>query len=277
MRIGRVYMIISPSGRICIGSTSRTFEERWKDYYETNCKKQIHLYNSFLVYGVDNHIFIELWEGDINEMLKQEAILGRIYKVLDRKQGLNCQLPKESDVYSCVSDDTRERMSISAKNKPPISEETRKRHSISAKNMSEETKRKISAGLKGREVSEDTRRKIGKANKGRVLSVEHRKIISDSRKGNQNMLGKNHSQETKSKMSIAKIGKKQTKEHRDKLDNARKKPILQYDLEGNFIKEWESAVDVKKELGISPTRICRCCKGESKRVGKFKFKYKQIN
>ena len=40
-----------------------------------------------------------------------------------------------------------------------------------------------------------------------------------------------------------------------------KKPILQYDLDGNFIREWPSATDAGKEL---KGHICECLNGRRK-------------
>lgn len=52
------------------------------------------------------------------------------------------------------------------------------------------------------------------------------------------------------------------------------KPVLQYDKEGNFIKEWESAKSVENELGIKRSSIGRCCNGKRKTAGKFVWRYK---
>jgi len=54
-----------------------------------------------------------------------------------------------------------------------------------------------------------------------------------------------------------------------------KKPVLQYDLEMNFIKEWDSATDVKNELGYSNSSITNCCKNVSKSSYKYIWKYKE--
>lgn len=54
-----------------------------------------------------------------------------------------------------------------------------------------------------------------------------------------------------------------------------KKPILQYDLQGNFIKEWDSATDVKKELGFNNSSITNCCKNVSKSSYNYIWKYKE--
>lgn len=275
MKKGRVYKIVSPENRIYVGSTIRKSEDRWKDYKTLNCKSQIRLYNSFIKYGVRNHIFKQIWEGPIEEMLKMESILGRLYNVLDREKGLNSQLPKESDKYSCVNEDTRIKMSNSAKNKPPISEETRRKMSESLKNPSLETRTKISNSSKGRTHTQETKDKISKKHKGKKLSKEHIELIRKANKGKQLMLGKKHSNKTKEKISIAKTGIKQSLDHRNKLDNARKKPIIQMDLEGNFIREWDSAIDIEKELKINKSRISECCKEKRIATKFFKFKYKQ--
>jgi hypothetical protein len=53
-----------------------------------------------------------------------------------------------------------------------------------------------------------------------------------------------------------------------------KKPINQYDLEGNFIKQWDSATDISLFLGvINGTNITACCKGRLNHAYKFKWKY----
>jgi hypothetical protein len=54
----------------------------------------------------------------------------------------------------------------------------------------------------------------------------------------------------------------------------RKIPILQYDLDNNFIKEWICAKYVKKELNIDNSDIAKCCKGQYKQVRGFIWAYK---
>jgi group I intron endonuclease len=50
-----------------------------------------------------------------------------------------------------------------------------------------------------------------------------------------------------------------------------KKVVLQYDLEGNLIKEWSSAVSVYEKLKIKPER---CCQGRMKTSKGFIWRYK---
>ena len=53
----------------------------------------------------------------------------------------------------------------------------------------------------------------------------------------------------------------------------RSKPILQFTKNGEFIRKWDSILDVERELGINQSNICQCCKGKLKSAGKFKWQY----
>lgn len=63
----------------------------------------------------------------------------------------------------------------------------------------------------------------------------------------------------------------------EKLENMvkdKRKSILQYDLEGNFIKEWGSIRDIERELGFANTSIGKCALGKRNHVGGFIWRYK---
>ena len=51
-----------------------------------------------------------------------------------------------------------------------------------------------------------------------------------------------------------------------------KKPIIQYDLDGNFIKEWHSATDVGKEVRCG---IYQCINGNRKTAYNYIWKFKE--
>lgn len=40
------------------------------------------------------------------------------------------------------------------------------------------------------------------------------------------------------------------------------KAVLQYDLQGNLIREWASAAEVEKQLGFAKQHISSCCKNK---------------
>lgn len=95
--------------------------------------------------------------------------------------------------------------------------------------------------------------KMGQANKGK-RAESHWK-------------GKSRGEEFARNMSLSRIGKPNPK-------NA--KPILQYDLENNFIKEWSSIKEANLYLGKDKdsSAISECCKGKRQNAYKFKWNYK---
>ena len=60
--------------------------------------------------------------------------------------------------------------------------------------------------------------------------------------------------------------------HKDNCRKSKNKPILQFDLNGNFIREWECAADVGKE---AQTNICYCLKGKTKSAYGYIWRYKE--
>jgi hypothetical protein len=83
-----------------------------------------------------------------------------------------------------------------------------------------------------------------------------------------------HSEETKKKMSLsAKKGEEHHMKKKRGGNNPRAKKIAQKNLEGEIIKIWDSMSDIKRELGFTPSNICRCCQGSVKRIGGFKWEY----
>lgn len=62
----------------------------------------------------------------------------------------------------------------------------------------------------------------------------------------------------------------------DRVAQKNKKAVLQYDLNGNFLKEWASASDVQKKLGYKRTNITNCCNGKQKTSNGFVWRYKVL-
>ena len=70
-------------------------------------------------------------------------------------------------------------------------------------------------------------------------------------------------------------GMKHTEDTKNKISEANSKPVFQYDLNGNFIKEWPSTMEVERRLGFANTHISACCLGKQKQSHGFKWKYKE--
>lgn len=52
------------------------------------------------------------------------------------------------------------------------------------------------------------------------------------------------------------------------------KKVIQYDLDGNFIREFNSIEDTAKHFNVTSQSINRCCKGKLKRCKNYIFKFK---
>ena len=72
--------------------------------------------------------------------------------------------------------------------------------------------------------------------------------------------------------------------HREQRENVGKKygaingkkrsiPILQFSKDGELVKEWPSACEAQRHLGIPQSNICACLKGRGKSAGGFVWQY----
>ena len=94
------------------------------------------------------------------------------------------------------------------------------------------------------------------------------------------MTGRRHSPETIEKMKIAAANR--SEEYRKKISQSKMgkpnkncwKPILQYDLDGNLIKEWPSVASANKSFGTSNSHIGNCANGRRKTAYGYVWKYK---
>ena len=59
-----------------------------------------------------------------------------------------------------------------------------------------------------------------------------------------------------------------------RMAEKKSKPVLQYTKSGEFVKEWKSATDVKRNLNYSHSNISECCNGKHKSAYNFIWKYK---
>ena len=55
--------------------------------------------------------------------------------------------------------------------------------------------------------------------------------------------------------------------------NHNSKPVLQYDLNGNFLQRFNSVADANRHLGVKSYSIAECAKGKNKTAYGFKWKY----
>jgi len=141
-------------------------------------------------------------------------------------------------------------------------------------------------GTNGWKMTEEQKKTISLRNKGLKRSEEVREFLR------KRQLGKKASEETRKKLSIVHTGRKHTEESLQKMRIAKKaagippqataaaaewhkKPILQYTLQGEFVREWDSAADASRELSISQRGIYGCIRGKSKTSAGYVWKRKE--
>lgn len=100
---------------------------------------------------------------------------------------------------------------------------------------------------------------------GHVISKEHRQIVAEANRR------RVWTKESREKLSQSLKNAKNVIEQR--------KPVLQYDLNNNIIREFESIAEAAKFLGEINKRvqIKRCCQGKVKTAYKFKWRFKNGN
>lgn len=59
------------------------------------------------------------------------------------------------------------------------------------------------------------------------------------------------------------------------VKRGRTKKVIQYTLDGEFVKEWKSITEISNVLGLNKTCISLCCKGVQQTSGGYKWKFKE--
>ena len=159
------------------------------------------------------------------------------------------------------------------------SKEARRKMSEAKQNMSEETRRKISAAGKGRKPSQkciELARERFKGNRYRAKRIKQYDLDGkyirtwECAMDVEKKIGIDHGNIGK----CCKGGIKSAGGYQWKYDNTnyndinpietsdRKIKVYQYDLNGKYIKTWDSKFQINKELGYATSNIEKCCKGQ---------------
>lgn len=247
-----IYKLTSPSGKNYVGK-SVNLKGRLSNYRTLNCPSQPLLYRSLKKYGFNNHKLeiIDSFSGNNSYANGKEMFWIRTcmshtskWRKLYGCGGLNLTDGAEGMTGYKYSDESKKKMSLKSKGRP---------NKYKGVPLSAEHRKKISDKAIGR-VS---------PNIGKKYSDERKKNIGLSKIGNTNMLGKNHSDYSKDKIAATRLERYG-------------KPIIQFDLHGNYIKEYDGVRRASRETGIDRTTIGRIVKGVIKNPTKFIFKYKTI-
>ena len=242
----KVYVHINKiNGKLYIGQTKHTLLKR-SHPDGSGYKHSRHFYNSINKYGWENFEHIVLIDNltlDKANIIEEELI--KKYNTTNGKYGYNMY---SGGLNHTPSEETRKLMSDNHKGE---------KHWNYGKHWSKEVKEKMRKTNTGRVITEEWRQHMSKSKTGKKFSDEWKHNISLSKLGSKNpMYGKHLSEKAK------------------QLRKEKAKNILQYDLNGNFIKEWECVGDIKKKYNISESSIYTCCENKAKSAYGFIWKYK---
>lgn len=218
-----------------------------------------HLQNAYNKYGKENFNF-ELLEEYLNEefiLPSMENYWCNILQAHNPKFGYNIA---PTNPYAKVNPSKETREKISKAN--------------IGKKRTEEQNKIMSEKRKGKKLSEQHKINLGKSlkgkTKGRKISKEH---FDKLQLGNKNRI---ISEELRKKYSEGVKNRLTFKEDMEKLHKTKLIPIIQLDLNDNFIKKWESAAEVERILKIFATSITSLVNGKSKSKTAGGFKWMKL-
>lgn len=240
-----IYMVRNKiNNKIYFGQTRRSFNARYKYNFPQNTHNK-HLKHSIEKYGWENFEVIEEFDKaeTQEELNKLENLYIKMWNTHNPKYGYNKTLGGETCVFT---NETIEKLRNIRKGKF-LGEE----NPFYGKSHTEETKRILSEKMKGRFVGEKS------PCYGKTMSDELKEKLRQAN------LGRKASEETKRKLS----------EMRKGLGNSHCRKVVQYTLEGEFIKVWDYIKQASEELNINDTHIVNCGKGTRKSAGGYQWRY----
>nr|DAL08534.1 MAG TPA_asm: intron associated endonuclease [Caudoviricetes sp.] len=267
-----VYKHTSPSGKVYIGITCQKPEKRWAN--GKGYRHNEYFWRAIQKYGWKNFKH-EILFSDLNEKeakMKEMELIEQ-YKSNIPEFGYNFSSGGESHTGIKLSEEAKKKISeankgrLAGKNNPLYGvRRCGEDNPFYGKSHTEDTKEKIRNKRIGTHLTEETKQKISNATKGennprygKTLEEETKIKISEALKGKETwMKGKTHTDEAKRKIS-----------------ESRKKPVLQFNINGEFISEYDSPLSAESTTGICRSYIARCCRGESKTAYGFIWRYKE--
>lgn len=253
-----IYSIVSPSFQSYVGQ-SLNIEGRFASYKRGQCKGQHRLYNSINKYGWDSHTSQILIRCKPEQLDYFEKYMISYLSTFSTTHGLNLT----SGGRNCI--------------------------------VSDETRKKISGINKGRKLTVNQRKAISEYHKGRIgvlcpnsikinqysLCGKHIKLWDSASDAARHLCcnKRNISSVCRGERSQAVgfvwrfIGDDFLKYLVTKKGDKKKKSIIQFDMNNNEIKKWESAKHVQDSIGIRASGIRLCCNDQLLSSGGYIWKY----
>lgn len=279
-----IYCHIFPNGKRYIGMTRTSVEKRWG--HGENYKTCPLMYRAIQKYGWENIEHVVLAEvPSLEEAEQKEREFVSAYRTQDPSFGYNV-LPGGDVSNNCSTEEMRYKLG----------------NGWRGKHRSENEKDKISQGVKqaftreksnghfGLSHSVATREKMSMSHSEMWANDEERKAKASLRMA-ERMADSEYKTKVLENLSQyrRKAGEwKMPEEAKKKLSKQVKgkwlgdrspcsKPVLQYTVEGEFVKRWDNAGEAEREGIASRSNISKCCLGKPhiKTVGGFMWKFEE--
>ena len=274
-----VYVLTFPDMKRYVGMTRQDVKKRWRG--GSGYKNQQHIYPSIKKYGWNNIKHEVVLEGaNLREAGELERQLIEKYKTQDPEYGFN--IKPGGDTFNDHSEEfidaLRERMTG---NTYCVGRKISEQH-IQA--LHDGLRRAYAAGKRQKKrdynPSEEQRKHISECAKARWADPEYRQHMKLNRRdthgeGNP-MYGRHHSEETKELIRQRHLGKKLTEEQKKiyvEIHKKDRKPVRQYDMDLNFIKEYPMIKEAAEAVSGNTTNIVFACKNPNRSYKGFKWRY----
>jgi hypothetical protein len=99
-------------------------------------------------------------------------------------------------------------------------------------------------------------------------------ILCNMTKGGESAQELSHNVEMERRRKLSEFGKNRvwTDETKKKISKAKKKKVLQHDLDGNFIAEFNSVSEASKSIGLTISAISKATNNEKYTAGGYKWR-----
>jgi len=272
------------NGKVYIGKSKNIANRlgQYKYYMKVKSSPNMHLIASIEKYGIENFTFSIIEEIDETLLNEREIYWIKYYDSTDRKRGYNktfggdgmratleIRLKISNSLLNVKhSDERRKNSSLSklgVKHSPEHNKNIGKAQNVRYKDPDEREKQGIALrksvyqyNLNGNFIKEWD----SVVNASKELNI-HASIISKSIRGYENR-----------KSAGGYLWSYELLEKHLGSNGQDSKPIVQYDLNNDFIAEFDSIGNAARILSIDKSGIIKCCKGKQTRCGGFIFEYK---
>ena len=264
-----VYIHKSPSGKFYVGITGQEVERRWKngEGYKTNT----YFYKAINKYGWDNFKHIIFRENlTAKEAKSIEIKMIAILRSNNKKYGYNITAGGDGSYGMIKSKETREKISksLTGRKNPPPSKETREKISETKKGKKNPMYKHSSIVyqydldgnlLKSYQGTGEAERETG-INKAGIVRCCNGKY---KQSGGYIWRYERYANST-NKLN--------------KVNRGNLVPVCQFDLDGNYINTYPSAMETQRQTATNSSKINMCCRGKRNKAGGYIWRYeKDIN